>query len=393
MTDAHAAELARLLDVTPDELAARANDLFERESSRAYPAPLVLCGAGRLGRIVLRGLRSAGVDVVAFADNDPRLHGREVDECDVMSIDEAVRRHGRRAVFVTTIYTARPLREQLTDAGVPVASARSVFFQHPDVFLPHASVDRPESIVGQAPDIVEGLSCWADEASRADYVAQIAWHSLASTEVPPWVPAEETYFPEGLVRLGDHEVFVDCGGFDGDTLRAFLSRKGDRFDRLIAFEPDPTNFEALESFIAGLPRDVRDRIATRRVAVHSGRETLRFAAADGAGSAVAVAGDVEVEADSLDNLLDGIAPTFIKMDIEGAEPDAIRGAAGTLRASAPTLAICLYHAREHLWQLPKAIREANPDYAIYLRRHSDECWENVAYALPGPSNVIGVRVE
>jgi FkbM family methyltransferase len=285
-------------------------------------------------------------------------------------------------VFVNTIYTARPRRDQLRSLRVPTVSARSVFFQHPDVFLPHASIDWPASLVSQAPDIVDGLTYWADDASRAEYVAQVAWHALATTEVPPWVPAEQTYFPDDVVRLGDHEVFVDCGAFDGDTLRAFLQRQGDRFDRLIAFEPDPTNFEALESFIAGLPVRTRERIQVRRVAIHSGRETLRFAAAHGAGSAVAVAGDVEVEADSLDNLLAGIEPTFIKMDIEGAEPNAIRGASETFRSHPPTLAICLYHAREHLWQLPKAIRSANPDYAIYLRRHSDECWETMAYAVP-----------
>ena len=69
------------------------------------------------------------------------------------------------------------------------------------------------------------------------------------------------------------------------------------------------------------------------------------------------------------------------MDIEGAEPSALRGATGTLRAKAPTLAVCLYHAREHLWQIPKAICDANPHYRVFLRRHSDECWETVAYAL------------
>jgi FkbM family methyltransferase len=380
MTDRCADELARLLDVDPAQLAVRATNLFRRESGIDYPAPLVLCGAGRLGRIMLRGLRSADVEVLTFADNSAQLHGQRVDGCEVMSIDDAVRQHGRNAVFVTAIYTARPLREQLAAMRVPVASARAVFFRHPELFLPHASVDWPESIVGQANDIVDGLSNWDDDASRAEYVAQIAWHSLASTEVPPWTSVAETYFPEGLVRLSDHEVFVDCGAFDGDTLREFVRRKGDRFDRVIAFEPDPGNFEALEASITRLPARARERIVARRVAVHSGRETLRFSSASGAGSAVAQSGDIEVQADSLDKLLSDVEPTFIKMDIEGAEPDALRGATRTLRTNAPTLAICLYHAREHLWLLPKAIREANPDYRVFLRRHSDECWETVAYA-------------
>ena len=385
-TDRYADELARVLAVGPTELAARAADLFRRESGKNYPAPLVLCGAGRLGRMMLRGLRSAGAEVLSFADNSPRLHGQQIDGCEIVSVGDAVRRHGHSAVFVTSIYTARPLREQLAATRAPVASARAVFFQHPGVFLPHASVDSPESLVAQADDIMQGLDSWADEASKAEYVAQIAWHSLATTEVGPWTPAAQTYFPEGLVRLGDHEVFVDCGAFDGDTMREFVRRQGDRFEGFIAFEADPTNFRSLEASIARLPAGVRDRVVARRVAVHAGRETLRFSSADGAGSAVAAGGDIEVEADSLDALLSGADPTFIKMDIEGAEPNALRGAINTLRTKAPTLAICLYHAREHLWELPKAILKANPDYRVSLRRHSDECWETVGYALPSVKN-------
>jgi FkbM family methyltransferase len=380
-TDRYATELARVLDVGPSDLAARAAGLFERESGRPYPTPIVLCGAGRLGRATLRGLRSVGADVLGFADNSLGLHGQRIDGCEVTSVHEAVRRYARDGVFVTTIYTARPLREQLAATKVPVASARAVFFQHPAVFLPHASVDSPESLASQRDDIMDGLNNWADDASKAEYVAQIAWHSLATTEVGPWTPASQTYFPEGLVRLSDHEVFVDCGAFNGDTLREFLHRKGNRFDRLVAFEADPMNFRALTESINSLPAGTRERIVARQVAVHSKRATLRFSSSDGAGSAVATSGDIEVEAESLDELLYDVEPTFIKMDIEGAEPNALRGAIRTLRTKAPTLAICLYHAREHLWELPKAIREANPHYRVALRRHSDDCWETVAYAL------------
>src|SRR6478609_9206687 len=100
-TDRYADELARVLGVGPKELAERATELFRRESGKDYPAPLVLCGAGRLGRSMLRGLQSAGADVMGFADNSPRLHGQRMDGCEVMSIDDAVRRYGQSAVFVT----------------------------------------------------------------------------------------------------------------------------------------------------------------------------------------------------------------------------------------------------------------------------------------------------
>ena len=88
MASAYADEVARLLDVTPHELSARARDLFRRESGKSYPVPLVLCGAGQLGQVTFRGLRRADADVIAFADNNARLHGQEIDGRTVMVRDD-----------------------------------------------------------------------------------------------------------------------------------------------------------------------------------------------------------------------------------------------------------------------------------------------------------------
>src|SRR5687767_8036169 len=112
MSDQHEF-LSRLLTVNGSDLQERARFLFERESGRKYPAPLVLCGAGRLGRAVLAGLRQIGGEVLAFADNSERLQGKSVDDCQVLSIPDATSRFGSSAVFVVTIYTEHVLREQL----------------------------------------------------------------------------------------------------------------------------------------------------------------------------------------------------------------------------------------------------------------------------------------
>ena len=381
MADQRYDALAAALDVTADVLDRRALDLFERESGRAYPAPIVLCGTGRLGRITLAGLRRAGVEPVAIADNNVRVQGSRVDGIEVLSVPDAVQRFAQDAVFVTTIYTARPLRDQLTSLGARVASSRALFFHHPQVFLPHGSIQWPSGILDDAKDALSGLSAWWDDASRDEYVAQINWQLLLAVEMPPWMPAAETYFPGELIRLSDHESVVDCGAFDGDTLRAVLDRTGGRFKHFLGLEPDPGNHAKLAAFVDALPAEVRSRISTRQVAVHAERATLRFESGDGAGSNLTEAGDLEVQAERLDEIVGDLAPTFLKMDIEGAEPLAISGARQTLRRHSPTLAICLYHRREHLWEVPRLILEANPRYRLSLRRHSDESWETVCYGV------------
>jgi hypothetical protein len=77
-----------------------------------------------------------------------------------------------------------------------------------------------------------------------------------------------------------------------------------------------------------------------------------------------------------------ISPTFIKMDIEGAEPLALLGAHELLRRYHPVLAVCTYHRTEHLWQIPNLIHAIAPEYRIFLRRYAEECWEGVCYAIP-----------
>jgi FkbM family methyltransferase len=230
-------------------------------------------------------------------------------------------------------------------------------------------------------DILRCFDAWADQHSRAEFVAQIGWHLLEPVQLTDPTPPDQTYFPLGLVHLGPRECFIDCGAYDGDTIRSLFDREGGHAARVIGFEPDPSNFAALQAFVAALPIEQRSRVRVNRVAVYSRRALLRFTVSEGVASRVG-GGSVEVQAAPLDELLVAERPTFIKMDIEGAEPEALSGAVATIRANEPTLAICLYHRQDHLWRIPLMIAAMSSSYRLHLRRHCDDCWETICYALP-----------
>lgn len=61
---------------------------------------------------------------------------------------------------------------------------------------------------------------------------------------------------------------------------------------------------------------------------------------------------------------------MIKMDIEGAELEALNGAKNTIARHSPTLLICLYHEPEHLFQIPLLIKQWQPKYKLYLNQES-----------------------
>ena len=73
--------------------------------------------------------------------------------------------------------------------------------------------------------------------------------------------------------------------------------------------------------------------------------------------------------------------SFIKMDIEGAEIAALKGAAELIRRRRPDLAICTYHSISDLYEVPLYIHSLVPEYRLYLRHHTPVHYETVCYAV------------
>jgi hypothetical protein len=95
------------------------------------------------------------------------------------------------------------------------------------------------------------------------------------------------------------------------------------------------------------------------------------------------ADSIQVACETLDRLLAGYDKPYIKMDIEGAELDALDGAKRTLETGRATLAICNHHTQDDLWKIPLAINELSGGaYNLYLRRNAEDCWENMCHAIP-----------
>jgi FkbM family methyltransferase len=347
-----------------------------------YGNNFVLFGAGRLGQSVLATLRRNGILPLAFVDNNPQLWDTEVDGLRVLSPHQAVGNFGSRAVFVVTIYTSAPVHKQLQNMGVKVISFPALGWKFPDFFLPHGGLELPYKIFEEADQVRSVLKLWTDEESCIEYLAQLDWRlSLDSSVMPPHLPPQETYFPSDIYKYLDSEVFVDCGAFTGDTIQAYMQRQQQSFKKIIAIEPDPINCQLLGKFVSGFPSQMQTKIEIKQNAVGFKREKVLFNVTGSAASSVG-SGEFQVECIPLDDLLMQDQPTFIKMDIEGAEIEALLGGRKTISHNLPVLAICVYHCQEHLWKIPALIKSFSDGYNLFLRRYSDECWELVCYAVP-----------
>ena len=279
---------------------------------------IVLVGAGNLGKQVLQQLRQEGIEPLAFTDNNPKLWNQNINGLIVLSPEDAALKFGQKAVFVVTIWSTGhrfiETKQRLNDLNcIKVVSILSFRWKHPDVFLPCLWADSPHKIYQNSSSIIDAFSLWSDDFSRQEYLAQIRWNALAEFDKLSSPFEEESYFLDSIFTLLTNEVFVDCGAYDGDTLCSFISRQSEYFNKFIALEPDPINFNKLKSYTSELHSKIRNKVKISPLVVGSKKEIVNFSlTTNSAVYSVNNQEKIEVECDTLDNILSDCIPTYIK---------------------------------------------------------------------------------
>lgn len=227
------------------------------------------------------------------------------------------------------------------------------------------------------------LASMADEISKDIFMRMIiyrltydpAMHRGIKTDYPH-------YFDKDVVSVTDDEIFIDCGGYNGDTLREFRKVSDDRFHKYYLFEPD-----------SGLIREAKqsaegdDRFVFVNKGVWSEDTILMFRAESSAGNGTVVMDNrseniVKVPVTAIDCVAD--RGTFVKMDVEGSELAALHGAEKLIKRCRPKLAICVYHKYEDYIELFDCIRSMG-NYRFYLRAQYDNIDMELYYlCIPEP---------
>lgn len=189
----------------------------------------------------------------------------------------------------------------------------------------------------------------------------------------------EQYFSPGFMTFDHEEIFVDAGCYDLTT--SLKLRNHCPQVKVYAFEPDPVCYKrCLEKKEAAN----FERATILPFGTWSKRETLHFSATSDSASHISETGkgDCDISVIPIDEAIaEGDKVTFIKMDVEGAELESLKGAEKTIRRDKPKLAICIYHKPEDMWTIPLYIKELVPEYKLYVRHHSSGVCETVLYAI------------
>jgi FkbM family methyltransferase len=350
---------------------------------------VVIFGAGNLGKKALRALQSQGYKVKGFLDNNTSLHGKKVEGVTISSIAEGWRLHGDAVGVVVAIYSGE-VKDTMSDRYAPlheagfsrIAHIGHLAWKHPAGLLPHYSLDLPSNLIHKKARILEGFSLFHDLTSLRHFVDHIEWRMTLDFHLLPRPVPQTIYFNEELLRENPDEFLIDGGAFNGDTLKSFLEGFGrNGFYRAVSFEPDPLNFKALQAATESF-KDEKRQIEVYPCALGDSVAQIRIESSGESSSRVG-SGETTISCRMIDEFAGlGRSPTFIKLDIEGYELPALRGARRTISEHKPVLAVSAYHKQDDLWELPLEIFKMQHEYDFRLVPHVSDGWDLVLYALP-----------
>lgn len=186
------------------------------------------------------------------------------------------------------------------------------------------------------------------------------------------------YFDLDLYAPDENEVFVDLGSFTGDTILDYL-KTYPSYKRIYCFELSPANMRKIQENLSPYPNI---RYIEKAAGAQKGSMRMHISSeVDSANSFSKTFHEDEASDIEITTVDDEISEpvTTIKMDIEGAEQDALKGCRRHIKEDHPKLLICVYHNNEDIWKIPRMIHEMNPDYRFFLRNNGNQ-W--------GPSEIV-----
>ncbi len=222
-----------------------------------------------------------------------------------------------------------------------------------------------------------------DEISRTTLCHMLmAKLTLDTTFIEKVFSEEAIYFSKKIWGQLSQETYIDCGAFDGDTVDSFVI-SCPNYTKIYAFEPIPEVIRLCENNLKGLNSLANANIIYMNYAASDFQGEVSFDVGTMNGeSRQSETGSIKCKCIPID-LIGEKNISFIKMDIEGAEADAIRGAKGVISGNTPKMAICIYHKPGDFWKIPRLIENINPNYHFAIRQHDYEVYsETVLYCIP-----------
>lgn len=353
-----------------------------------YGKIVFIYGAGNYGRIIYKLLIECGIsqeNILGFLDKKKRnanyFSDLPVKHPDDQTISNKMR---KEIIVIISIYCSLVEMEKIHTDLAKLGYNKIVFCY--DIAISFYKANDPYSRILNShffpqhiDNILTGASYWYDSRSIETYINHFMGYSSGNISLFLLENDHKQYFADFPISGKGYSRFVDCGAFTGDTI-ADLFQHCNKIEELFLFEPEADNLLILIDFL-NKNKEKAEKIVLFPCGVWNQIEQVRFEKNGSAASAISNTGDSFIQCISIDAALTGFSPTFIKMDVEGAELEALHGAENTIKQNQPDLAICLYHSLTHFWEIPSFLKRICPEYKLFLRTYGAAGFETVLYAM------------
>lgn len=330
--------------------------------------PIFLYGTGDGADKILDRLEKKNIKVTGVFASDGFVRSREFRGFQVISFNEVIEKHSEIIALLC-------FGTQLPDViGNIKEIAKKCELYAPDVpVIDDGTTFDLEYVRANKEKIETAYNLLADEQSRVTF-KDIVFFKLTGDINYLFDCEKEKSEAYNLLSLGEAEDYFDLGAYTGDTIFEFLGQTNG-YNTITAVEPDVKNFKKLTNNTQNL-----DRVTLINAAVGEQSGEVFFSMGKGRGSKSTEKGQI-IKQICIDDLLENQSPTYIKIDIEGLEQEALFGASKTL-LKRPKLNLALYHRNQDVFSLVLLVKKLNPEYKIYLRHHPYlPAWDTNLYAL------------
>jgi FkbM family methyltransferase len=344
-----------------------------------HPADgLIVYGLGAVGRQIVDELLDEGHEVELILDRGKR--GEEYRGIPIVALEDAGGRLAGKPVLIglhNHYVDVNQLHSDLVEAGASTVltptNLRELLGQprtRPGYWL-----DPGYDYDAHAANLERLSGLLADDRSRALLERIVRYRRSGDLAHCPAPSLDDEYTPADLPRYAGPLRLVDCGAFTGVAIHKFL-KAGYEIDSFFAFEPDEASFNTLASRNFPVGRGLCLPLGT-----WSSTTQLRFASDHSMGSCLSDDGNVTIQCVAIDDLLHGESVNVVKLDVEGAEIETLKGMERLIREQRPNLLVSAYHTPGHLHQIAELIDDWRLGYRFHLRLHEYNTFGVVLYCL------------
>lgn len=344
--------------------------------------PLYIYGNGELAEAVTSYLNDRGIKIKAYFVDDEYFQEADRDSNRVYPISELNVMKGEHDLILGQTaclkYTWQDVEKKFPQCVMAVHLSEV----YPEYFgIDYMDEEYYKEHKQEFDTIINSLF---DEVSKKSMTAYLkAKVEKDRTYLFPYIVSPQYFFDEMRQFIGNNEIVVDCGAFEGDSLQDFLKLTGGTYEKYYACEPNIINLTCCREYAE---RNCLKNIEFVQKGIWNQKGYLQFGV-DSEGVSPQVTringhGETVIETDSIDNILNGDKATIIKMDIEGAEKKAIEGAKNTIAKYHPLLCISAYHCKDDIIKLYRMINEYYSGYKFMFRLHKFHALDAVLYAVP-----------